>query len=58
MVTIVCLSSFISLIIILICTVRIVSYGIYTIRDNNKTGGVGLFIMALATAASSVFFYN
>lgn len=45
------------LLIILICTIRIVNYGIYTIRDKNKTGGIGLFIMALMTASTSIYFF-
>jgi hypothetical protein len=46
----------ITLPIILICTVRIFNYGIYTVRDNNKTGGVGLFILTALTSLSFVYF--
>lgn len=42
---------------ILICTIRVVSYGIYTIRDKNKTGGVSLFVMAFLAALTSVYFF-
>lgn len=37
------------LLILLICTIRIVNYAIYTIRDKNKIGGVGLFALSLLT---------
>lgn len=43
--------------VILICTIRIVNYGIYTIKDKNKTGAVGLFIMACMVASSSIYFF-
>lgn len=44
------------LIILLICTIRTVNYGIYTIRDKNKTGGAGIFAIAIITIAASVYF--
>lgn len=44
------------LLVILICTIRVVNYGIYTIRDKNKTGGAGLFVLALMVASTSVYF--
>lgn len=44
------------LVVVLICTIRVVNYGIYTIRDKNKTGGIGLFVMALMAASTSVYF--
>ncbi len=47
----------IALILIFVCIVRIVNYGIYTVRDGNRTGGAGLFIMAFLTALSSVYFF-
>ena len=47
----------IALLIIIVCTVRIVNYGIYTVRDRNTAGGVGLFVMAALTAASSLYFF-
>ncbi len=43
--------------IIVICTIRVISYGIYTIKNKNITGAVGLFIMAFFTAASSIYFF-
>ncbi len=42
--------------IILICTIRVVSYAVYTIKDNNISGGASLFAMAFLTAASSLYF--
>ena len=45
------------LLVILICTIRVISYGIYTIKDKNITGAIGVFIMAFFTAASSVYFF-
>lgn len=45
------------LLIILICTIRIVNYGIYTIRDKNTTGGIGLFVMAFFVVMTSVYFF-
>ncbi len=50
------LNKVIAIIVILICTVRIIGYGVYTIRIKNITGGLGLFLMALFVASSSVFF--
>lgn len=45
------------LLVVLIFTIRIVNFGIYTIRDKNKAGGVGLFVMALMTASTSIYFF-
>lgn len=47
----------ISLLIILFCTIRVVTYGIYTVKNENKTGGIGLFALALVVASSSVIFF-
>lgn len=47
----------VSLLIILICTIRVVTYGIYTVKNKNKTGGIGLFALALIIASSSVVFF-
>lgn len=44
------------LLVVLISTIRTVNYGIYTIKDKNKTGGVGLFIMAFFVALTSIYF--
>ena len=51
------LEKIVFLIVIIICTVRVISYGVYTARDKNITGAVGLFIMAFFTALSSVYFF-
>lgn len=45
------------LLVILICTIRVISYGIYTVKDKNIVGAVGLFVMAFCTAASSICFF-
>lgn len=42
--------------IILVSTIIVVNYGIYTIKDNNKTGAFGLFLLAAMTALTSVYF--
>lgn len=47
----------IAIIIVLICTVRIIGYGVYTLKTKNITGGIGLFVMAVFVAASSAFFF-
>ena len=39
-----------------VCVVRLVNFGIYTIKDKNKTGGVSLFVMALIAASTSAYF--
>lgn len=44
------------LVLVLICTIRVVNYGIYTIKDKNKTGGAGLFILAFLVALTSIYF--
>ncbi len=41
---------------VLVCVVRVVNFGIYTFRDENKTGGVSLFVMAFLAASTSVYF--
>jgi hypothetical protein len=46
-----------ALIIILICTVRVISYGIYTKKDNNKTGAAGLFVIAFLVMMASVYYF-
>lgn len=43
--------------VIIFCAVRVISYGIYTIKDKNKTGGVSLFVLAAVVLSSSVFFF-
>ena len=42
---------------VLVCVIRLVNFGIYTIRDKNKTGGASLFVMALIAASTSVYFF-
>ncbi len=37
------------LLVLLICTIRIVNYAVYTIRDKNKIGGIGLLALSLLT---------
>lgn len=44
----------ISAIIFLICIIRVVSYGIYTLKSQNKTGAVGLFVLAAAVIATAI----
>ena len=44
------------ILVIMICTMRVVNYGIYTIKDKNKTGGIGLFVLALMTVSTLVYF--
>lgn len=41
---------------ILICTVKTLGYGVYTLKKNNKTGGIALLILAVFTAASALVF--
>lgn len=43
--------------VILFCAVRVVSYGIYTIRDKNMYGGIGVFVFAAAVLSSSVYVF-
>lgn len=42
--------------VIAVCLMRTVSYGIYTIRDKNRTGAMSLFALASAAAMASVYF--
>ena len=44
----------ISAIIFLVCTIRVVSYGIYTLKSKNKTGAVGLFALATAVLMAAI----
>ena len=41
---------------VVVCVIRLVNYGIYTIKEKNKTGGVSLFVMALLAASTSAYF--
>lgn len=47
----------IAIAIILICTMRMIGYGVYTLTDKNKAGGVGLFALAAIVLSSSVYFF-
>lgn len=40
--------TFLSLIIVGICLIRTVSYGIYILKNENITGGISVFILAAA----------
>ena len=42
--------------VIMVCLVRTVNYGIYTIRGENRTGALSLFVLASAAAMASVYF--
>ena len=44
------------IIVILICTTSVVSYGVYNLKDNNKLGGISLFFLAFVTIAGSMYF--
>ena len=46
---------FISLLVILICVIRTVSYSIYTFKEKNTAGGVSL--MALIAAVLAIHIY-
>lgn len=43
-----------TIIILLLCLSRTVSYAIYTFRQKNITGGIGALILPLAAVACSV----
>lgn len=45
-----------TIIVILVCTTSVVSYGIYNIRNNNKLGGISLFVLAFITVVGSMCF--
>ena len=47
----------IAIAVILVCTVRVIGYGVYTLKDKNTVGGVGLFVIAFLVAISSVYFF-
>ena len=44
------------LVIILVCTTSVVSYGVYNLKDNNKLGGISLFVLAFVTVVGSMYF--
>ena len=41
--------------VILVCT-SVVSYGVYNLKDNNKLGGISLFVLAFVTIVGSMYF--
>ena len=41
--------------VILVCTTSVVSYGVYNLKDNNKLGGISLFV-AFVTIVGSMYF--
>ena len=42
--------------VILVCTTSVVSYGVYNLKDNNKLGGISLFVLAFVTIVGSMYF--
>ena len=42
---------------VLICVIRLVNFGIFTVKDKNKSGGVSLFVMAIMAASTSIYFF-
>lgn len=44
----------VSSIIIIICTIRVVSFGIYTLKNKNIAGAVGLFALAAVVVATII----
>lgn len=49
------LINLIILILTIACVVRTVSYGIWTIRSKNITGGIAVLVLALIAAVSVIF---
>ena len=43
--------------IILLCTIIVVNYGVYTLKDKNKSGAFGVFFLASLTALTSIYFF-
>lgn len=48
----------ISNMIVFLCAARAAAYGIYTIRDKNRTGGISVFLLAAAAAAVNYMAYR
>ena len=44
--------------VILVCTTSVVSYGVYNLKDNNKLGGISLFVLAFVTVVGSMYFFD
>lgn len=42
--------------VILVFTTSVVSYGVYNLKDNNKLGGISLFVLAFVTVVGSMYF--
>ena len=42
--------------VILVCTTSVVSYGVYNLKDNHKFGGISLFVLAFVTVVGSMYF--
>lgn len=42
--------------VILVCTTSVVSYGVYNLKDNNKLGGISLFVLAFVTIVGPMYF--
>ena len=42
--------------VIFVCTTSVVSYGVYIFKDNNKLGGISLFVLAFVTVVGSMYF--
>ena len=45
-----------AIMVILVCTTSVVSYGVYNLKYNNKLGGISLFVLALVTVVGSMYF--
>lgn len=39
---------------ILLCTIKTIGYGIYTFRSKNTAGGIGLLVLAVLSAAAAL----
>ena len=42
--------------VILVCTTSVVSYGVYNLKDNNKLVGISLFVLSFVTFVCSMYF--
>lgn len=45
------------IIVIIIFTIRIVNYGIYTMKDKNKAGAISLFVMSAMLVSTILYFF-
>lgn len=48
----------VSNLIIIFCVVRMISYGIYTIKEKNIAGGVSLFVLTAAATFLNYYIYR